>query len=69
MNLNQMQFMSTKELAEAARQTADGIRVTLKRKGHWHGIRPVKLGEGKHARLLWPVQEVQALLSRRAGEG
>ena len=64
-----MQHLSTKELAEAARQTAEGIRVTLARKGHWHGIRPVKLGTGKAARLLWPVEDVQALLSRRAGEG
>lgn len=42
------------------------IRTAVWRHGHFYGIRPIKLGAGRNARLIWPADEVDALLERGA---
>jgi len=44
-------------LLGAANQTP---RASLCRRGHWLGMRPTKLPNG---RLLWPVAEIERLLA------
>lgn len=55
--------ISTEELAAALRVVPQTVRAGLCRKGHYLGLRPVKL---PNAKLLWDVREVARLLS---GEG
>ncbi len=51
--------LSTDELAAALRVVPQSIRAALCRKGHYLGLRPLKLPNGK---LLWDASEVECLL-------
>ncbi len=53
------QKLSTNELAAILRVNATGIRGAMCRTGHFLGMRPVKL---KNGRLLWDSSEVACLL-------
>ena len=55
---------STDELAAAARLAPQSIRASLCRNGHWAGLRPVKLPNG---RLLWDAEQVTRVLSGEGG--
>lgn len=50
---------STEQLAALAHVKPTTPRVSLCRRGHWMGIKPVKLPNG---RLLWPADQVHKLL-------
>lgn len=51
--------LTTEEFAAAVRVKAETIRAGLCRRGHYLGIKPIKLGN----RLLrWPASDVQRLL-------
>lgn len=52
--------LSTEELAAALRVATQTPRASLCRLGHYMGLRPVKLPNGK---LLWDAAEVERLLS------
>ena len=52
--------LSTEEAAAALRSAPQTPRASLCRLGHWMGMRPVKLPNG---RLLWDAAEVQRLAS------
>ncbi|SDH86199.1 hypothetical protein [Propionivibrio dicarboxylicus] len=52
--------LATEELAAALRVAPQTIRAGLCRKGHYCGLRPLKLPTGK---LLWDASEVERLLS------
>lgn len=52
---------TTPELAEISRVLPESIRSALWRHGHYAGIKPIKLGTHRSARLLWPAAEVDAL--------
>jgi hypothetical protein len=52
--------LSTEELASALRVATQTPRASLCRLGHYMGLRPVKLPNGK---LLWDAAEVERLLS------
>lgn len=52
--------LSTDELATLARVRPQSIRAALCRVGHWLGLHPVKLPNG---RLLWDAAAAQAVLS------
>jgi len=54
-----MAFVSTSRLARLTDRTPDALRLAVSRRGHWNGIRPKKLPNG---RLLWPREQVEALL-------
>jgi len=53
---------TTGQLADIRRVLPASIRTAVWRTGHFMGIRPVKTGSGKSARLLWPAAQVDALL-------
>lgn len=52
--------LSTEEAAATLRVASQTPRASLCRLGHWMGMRPVKLPNG---RLLWDAAEVQRLAS------
>lgn len=52
--------ISTEEVAAAFRVASQTPRASLCRLGHWMGMRPVKLPNG---RLLWDAAEVERLAS------
>ena len=52
--------LSTEEAAAKLRSASQTPRASLCRLGHWMGMRPVKLPNG---RLLWDAAEVERLAS------
>lgn len=52
--------ITTEEFATALRNRPQSIRAGLCRNGHYLGLRPVKLPNGK---LLWDAAAVERLLS------
>ena len=54
------QKLTTEELAEVAKVVPQSIRAAVCRKGHWLGLRPVKLA---NRRLLWDAEQVAAVLN------
>lgn len=52
--------LSTEEAAAKLRAATQTPRASLCRLGHWMGMRPVKLPNG---RLLWDAAEVERLAS------
>ena len=52
--------LSTEELASVLRIVPQTVRAGLCRNGHYLGMRPVKLPNGK---LLWDAAEVERLVS------
>jgi len=52
--------LSTEEAAARLRMAPQTPRASLHRLGHWLGMRPVKLPNG---RLLWDAAEVERLAS------
>ena len=56
----QNEKLSTEELAAKFRVAIQTPRASLCRKGHYLGLRPVKLPNGK---LLWDASEVARLLN------
>ena len=52
--------LTTEELAEVAKVVPQSIRAAVCRKGHWLGLRPVKLA---NRRLLWDAEQVAAVLN------
>lgn len=67
MNSNQVKIcatpgakITTEELAASMRIVSQTARASLCRHGHYLGMRPVKLPNGK---LLWDAAEVQRLLA------
>ena len=52
--------ISTKEAAARLRAASQTPRASLCRMGHWLGMKPVKLPNG---RLLWDAAEVERLAS------
>lgn len=57
---------STATLARHLDIKPASIRTAVWRHGHFHGVRPLKLGQGQRPRLLWPADQVEALLQRGA---
>jgi hypothetical protein len=55
--------LSTEEVAAALCVAPQTPRASLHRLGHWMGMRPVKLPNG---RLLWDAAEVERLASGEA---
>lgn len=55
--------LSTKELAAFGRLDPRSIHASVCRKGHWNGLRPIKLPSGK---LLWDAQEAARVLNGEA---
>lgn len=55
--------LTTKEAADKLRAGHKTPTVSLSRLGHWMGMRPVKLPNG---RLLWDAAEVERLASGNA---
>lgn len=53
-------WMSTNEFASECKVQPNTIRVGLCTNGHYLGIRPKKMPNG---RLMWPADEVQQLLA------
>lgn len=53
----------TDEAANILGLRPDTLRAALCRNGHWCGIRPIKL---PNRRLLWPADQVDALLAESA---
>ena len=57
--------ISTDELAALLRLKPQSLRAALCRDGHYFGLRPRKMPNG---RLLWPSDAVERLTSPRAAE-
>lgn len=57
--------LSTEEAAARLRVAPQTPRASLCRLGHWLGMRPVKLPNG---RLLWDAAEVERLASGEAAK-
>ena len=53
-------YVTTREAAELLCVLPDTLRRSLCVRGHYQGIRPVKLG---NKRLLWPAQDLAAMLA------
>jgi hypothetical protein len=53
--------LTTEEVAGKLRNVPQTIRAGLCRNGHYMGLRPVKLPNGK---LLWDAAEVERLLNK-----
>jgi len=58
--------ISTEELADQLRLKPQSLRAALCRDGHYFGLRPRKMPNG---RLLWPADAVERLTSPRKVEG
>lgn len=54
---------TTNEAAAVTRHKPQTYRKTLSLKGHFHGVKPVKIPGG---RLLWPADEIDRLVSGEA---
>ena len=54
------QNLTTEQMALSTCTKANSIRSRLCKTGSFYGIKPIKLPSG---RLLWPADEVQALLT------
>ena len=52
--------LTTNELADVLRVESQTIRASLCRNGHYLGLKPLKLPNGK---LLWDVSSAERLLS------
>lgn len=52
--------LTTSELAKLTRTQPASIRVSLCKRGHFNGLRPIKL---PNRRLLWRADDVARLLS------
>lgn len=57
--------ISTEELAALLRLRPQSLRAALCRDGHYFGLRPRKMPNG---RLLWPADAVERLTSPRPAE-
>jgi hypothetical protein len=64
---------STVDVAKCTGHKPASIRTALWRHGHFYGVRPIRLGgfvtkDGKElgGRLVWPANEIDALLQRGA---
>lgn len=62
---------STARIAKQLDIQPASIRTAVWRNGHFHGVRPIRLGgfvrkDGKAAggRLVWPADQIDALLQR-----
>ncbi|MDX9717640.1 MAG: DNA-binding protein [Thauera sp.] len=64
MEFNEM-GISTEELAGLLRLKPQSLRAALCRDGHYFGLRPRKMPNG---RLLWPSDAVERLTSPRVAE-
>lgn len=53
--------MNTETLAAALGMRAQSIRAALCRSGHYYGLRPTKLPNG---RLIWPADAMQRLIGK-----
>ena len=53
--------LTTPQLAYATGVRPDSIRVHLCRRGHYYGLRPQRLPNG---RLLWPADSLERLLAQ-----
>lgn len=62
MNLNRLnqKTLTTEQFALLAHNNPNTIRTRLCKTGSYYGVKPVKLPSG---RLLWPAEQVQALLA------
>lgn len=60
MEIERPRYYSTSEAAQVIRLKSDSLRHGLCVKGHFYGIKPVKLPGG---RLLWPADLIDALAS------
>lgn len=58
--------ISTEELAALLRLKPQSLRAALCRDGHYFGLRPRKMPNG---RLLWPADAAERLTSPRPVEG
>jgi hypothetical protein len=58
-------MLTTKQLAEKFHVKPNTIRTSLCRKGHWCGLRPVRL---PNRFLAWPDDAVQRLLAKSTTE-
>lgn len=56
--------LTTKALAEGTGHKSQTLRAAYCKNGHWCGIRPAKLPNG---RLLWPPDAVERLMAGSAG--
>lgn len=60
MQTNLPKKITTEQVADAAGVVPQSIRAAVCRKGHWLGLRPVKLA---NRRLLWDAEQVAAVLN------
>ena len=58
--------IDTKELADLLRCKPDTPRRALCIQGHYMGLRPIKLPNGRLLRLLWDREEVERLMNGEA---
>ena len=58
-------MLTTEQLAEKFHVKPNTIRASLCRKGHWCGLRPVRL---PNRFLAWPDDAVQRLLAKSTTE-
>lgn len=61
----QQQTMLTPALAQRTGYKSASIRTAVWRSGHFNGIKPIKLPNG---RLLWPADAVDRLLAGEASK-
>lgn len=54
--------LTTEELALQIGMKAESIRARICRKGHFYGLRPIKL---PNRRLLWPSDSIERLTAQR----
>ncbi|MCX9155882.1 DNA-binding protein [Niveibacterium sp. 24ML] len=57
--------ITTEQLAEALGLKAQSLRAAVCREGHYYGLRPRRLPNG---RLMWPSDSLQRLIHPRAVE-
>lgn len=58
--LSRKRYVTTREAAQILCVLPDTLRRSLCVKGHYQGLRPVRLG---NKRLLWPAQDLAAMLA------
>lgn len=57
---------STRTVAERLDLAPASIRTALWRHGHFYGVRPIRPGDKQSSRLVWPADQIDALLQRGA---
>jgi hypothetical protein len=57
-------MLTTSELADGLKLSPRTLHKHYCQKGHFYGLKPVKLSSGRGGRLLWPADSLEQIAAR-----